>query len=88
MDRFLVVLESLFILVSLYGFFDQLDSLEVQLLTTVAAGLTGASRHHGKPPQQLICGDVWLSLPFVYRNTFLGGKVLTRRGVDDPGRQF
>ncbi len=86
MDRFLVVFESLFLLISLYGRFDHLDNLEVQLLTMVAAGLTCASRHHGEPPQQLIRGDVRLSVPFVYRNTLQRGKVLTRRRMDDPGR--
>ena len=86
MDRVLAVLEPLFFLEFPYGLLDHLDHLEVELLTTVAAGLTCASRHHGELPQQLIRGDVWLSRPFVHRNTFQGGEVLTRRAIDDPGR--
>ncbi len=81
-----MVLEPLFFLVFPYGLFDHLDHLEVQLLTTVAAGLTCASRHHGEPPQQLIRGDVQLSVLIVYRSTFQRGKMLTRRRIDDPSR--
>ncbi len=86
MDSILPVLEPLFILVILYGFFDHLNNSEVQLLTAVTAGLAGASRHRGESPQQLLLGDVWLSRPFVFCNTFQRGKVLARRRTDDPGR--
>ncbi len=86
MGRLLSVLEALSVLIIPQGLFDLLEFLEVQLLTVVAAGLTCASRHPGKPPQQLIRGDVRLSRPLIYRNTLQGGKVLTRREINDPSR--
>ena len=69
MDSILAVLDPLFILV-IDALFDHLNNSEIQLLTAVTAGLAGASRHHGELSQQLLWGDVWLSLPFVLRDTF------------------
>ncbi len=74
MDSILIVLEPLFNLVILDGLFDHLNNTEIQLLATIAAGLAGASRHHGESPQQLFRSDVWLSKPFIFRNTFQRGK--------------
>ena len=86
MDSILAVLEPLFILVILDGLFDHLNNSEIQLLTVVTAGLAGASRHHSESPQQLLRGDVRLSLPFILWDTFQCGKVLARRRMDNPGK--
>ncbi len=80
MNGVFAVLEPLFILVILDGLFEHLNYSEIQFLTAVTAGLAGTSRHHGESPQQLLWCGVWLSLPFVLRNTFQGGKVPARGG--------
>ncbi len=84
MNGVFTVLNPLFILIILDSFLERLDHSEVQFLTAVSAGLAGASRQPGESPKQLLRRDVWLSPPFVLRNSFQSGKVSAWGRADDP----
>ena len=84
MNGVFTVLNPLFILIILDGFFERLDHSEVEFLTAVTTGLAGAPRQLGESPKQLIQREVRLSPPFVHRHSFQGGKVSAWGRADDP----